>query len=62
MGSVQDSSQASAPARPRSRSSATRTPAQANQSGPVAGCAGTGPNRPVRGGPSGGNQVAQPCP
>ncbi|ORC02872.1 hypothetical protein B1T48_18040 [Mycobacterium persicum] len=60
--SFQASSQASDPARPVSFPGATRAPAASNHAGPAAGWTGVGPKRSVRGGPSGGNQVTQPCP
>src|SRR6185312_8033611 len=59
--SVQDTSQASDPAPPLNCLSPALTPSASNHHGPVAGSVGTGPNRSVRGGPSGANQVAQPC-
>ncbi len=59
--SFQDRSHASERAFPLSFSWATRAPAASNQALPAAGRVGSGPNRSVRGGPSGANQVAQPC-
>ena len=59
--SFQDSSHASEPERPASSSWLTRAPAASNQAAPAEGWTGSGPNRSVRGGPSRGNQVAQPC-